>query len=39
MGKEARKNHCAHKELQCKKWVMKQGILIVHRRSYNANNR
>ncbi|KAH9605642.1 hypothetical protein KSS87_023653 [Heliosperma pusillum] len=25
-------------ELQCKQWVMKQGRLIVHIRSYNANN-
>ncbi|KAH9614171.1 hypothetical protein KSS87_012173, partial [Heliosperma pusillum] len=38
MGIEARKNHCSHKELQCKQWVMKQGRLIVHTRSYNANN-
>ncbi|KAH9604792.1 hypothetical protein KSS87_010725, partial [Heliosperma pusillum] len=38
MGNEARKNHCSHKELQCKQWVMKQGRLIVHTRSYNANN-
>ncbi|KAH9602605.1 hypothetical protein KSS87_008524 [Heliosperma pusillum] len=35
---EARKAHCSHKELQCKQWVMKQGRLIVHTRSYNANN-
>ncbi|KAH9614203.1 hypothetical protein KSS87_000047 [Heliosperma pusillum] len=28
MGNEARKNHCSHKELQCKQWVMKQGRLI-----------
>ncbi|KAH9605403.1 hypothetical protein KSS87_003222, partial [Heliosperma pusillum] len=33
---EARKTHCSHKELQCKQWVMKQGRLIVHTRSYNA---
>ncbi|KAH9612368.1 hypothetical protein KSS87_021018 [Heliosperma pusillum] len=38
VGNEARKNHCSHKELQCKQWVMKQGRLIVHTRSYNANN-
>ncbi|KAH9602027.1 hypothetical protein KSS87_022690 [Heliosperma pusillum] len=38
MGNEARKTHCLHKELQCKQWVMKQGRLIVHTRSYNANN-
>ncbi|KAH9607833.1 hypothetical protein KSS87_002949 [Heliosperma pusillum] len=25
MGKEARKTHCSHKELQCKQRVMKQG--------------
>ncbi|KAH9616830.1 hypothetical protein KSS87_009184, partial [Heliosperma pusillum] len=35
MGNEARKTHCSHKELQCKQWVMKQGRLIVHTRSYN----
>ncbi|KAH9603346.1 hypothetical protein KSS87_001063, partial [Heliosperma pusillum] len=33
MGNEARKTHCSHKELQCKQYVMKQGILIVHTRS------
>ncbi|KAH9619410.1 hypothetical protein KSS87_016571 [Heliosperma pusillum] len=38
VGNEARKNHCSHKELQCKHWVMKQGRLIVHTRSYNASN-
>ncbi|KAH9615120.1 hypothetical protein KSS87_020910 [Heliosperma pusillum] len=38
MGNEARKTHCSHKELQFKQWVMKQGRLIVHTRSYNANN-
>ncbi|KAH9604227.1 hypothetical protein KSS87_009554 [Heliosperma pusillum] len=38
MGNEARKTHCSHKELQCKQWVMKQGRLIGHTRSYNANN-
>ncbi|KAH9616869.1 hypothetical protein KSS87_010639 [Heliosperma pusillum] len=37
MGNEA-KAHCSHKELQCKQWVMKQRRLIVHTRSYNANN-
>ncbi|KAH9617133.1 hypothetical protein KSS87_012894, partial [Heliosperma pusillum] len=36
MGNEARKTHCSPKELQCKQWVMKQGRLIVHTRSYNA---
>ncbi|KAH9602537.1 hypothetical protein KSS87_019329 [Heliosperma pusillum] len=36
MGNEARKTHCSHKELKCKQWVMKQGRLIVHTRSYNA---
>ncbi|KAH9609688.1 hypothetical protein KSS87_005468, partial [Heliosperma pusillum] len=35
-GNEARKTHCSNKELQCKQWVMKQGRLIVHPRSYNA---
>ncbi|KAH9607930.1 hypothetical protein KSS87_015811, partial [Heliosperma pusillum] len=35
MGNEARKTHCSQKELQCKQWVMKQGRLIVHTRSYN----
>ncbi|KAH9609873.1 hypothetical protein KSS87_011715 [Heliosperma pusillum] len=38
MGNEERKTHCSHKELRCKQWVMKKGRLIVHRRSYNANN-
>ncbi|KAH9614914.1 hypothetical protein KSS87_002115 [Heliosperma pusillum] len=38
MVNEVRKTHCSHKELQCKKWVMKQGKLIVHTRSYNAKN-
>ncbi|KAH9602921.1 hypothetical protein KSS87_003263 [Heliosperma pusillum] len=37
MDNEARKTHCSHKELQCKQWVMKQGRLIVHTRSYNVN--
>ncbi|KAH9604387.1 hypothetical protein KSS87_014940, partial [Heliosperma pusillum] len=36
VGNEARKNHCSHKELQCKQWVMKEGRLIVHTRSYNC---
>ncbi|KAH9613519.1 hypothetical protein KSS87_023082 [Heliosperma pusillum] len=36
MGNEAKKTHCSHKELQCKQWVMKQGRLIGHTRSYNA---
>ncbi|KAH9608218.1 hypothetical protein KSS87_010090 [Heliosperma pusillum] len=36
MGNKARKTHCSHKELQCKQWLMKQGRLIVHTRSYNA---
>ncbi|KAH9609370.1 hypothetical protein KSS87_015303, partial [Heliosperma pusillum] len=36
MGNEAKKTLCPHKELQCKQWVMKQGRLIVHTRSYNA---
>ncbi|KAH9612615.1 hypothetical protein KSS87_012109 [Heliosperma pusillum] len=36
MGNEARKTHCSHKELQCKQWVMKQGRLIVHTRSYKC---
>ncbi|KAH9604865.1 hypothetical protein KSS87_001048 [Heliosperma pusillum] len=35
MGNKARKTHCSHKELQCKQWVMKQGKLIAHTRSYN----
>ncbi|KAH9609299.1 hypothetical protein KSS87_014936 [Heliosperma pusillum] len=38
MGNGAKKTHCSHKELQCKQWVMKQGRLIVHTTSYNANN-
>ncbi|KAH9602218.1 hypothetical protein KSS87_007899, partial [Heliosperma pusillum] len=37
MSNDARKTHCLHNELQCKRWVMKQGRLIVHTRSYNAN--
>ncbi|KAH9626281.1 hypothetical protein KSS87_002114 [Heliosperma pusillum] len=36
MCNEARKTYCSHKELQCNKWVMKQGRLIVHTRSYKA---
>ncbi|KAH9604861.1 hypothetical protein KSS87_001048 [Heliosperma pusillum] len=36
MGNKARKTHCSHKELQCKQWVMKQGKLIAHTRSYNV---
>ncbi|KAH9615588.1 hypothetical protein KSS87_003304 [Heliosperma pusillum] len=36
MGNKSRKIHCSHKELQFKQWVMKQGRLIVHTRSYNA---
>ncbi|KAH9602092.1 hypothetical protein KSS87_006728 [Heliosperma pusillum] len=36
MGNKARKTHGLLKELQCKQWVMKQGRLIVHTRSYNA---
>ncbi|KAH9612473.1 hypothetical protein KSS87_023861, partial [Heliosperma pusillum] len=36
MGNKARKTHSSHKKLQCKQWVMKQGRLIVHTRSYNA---
>ncbi|KAH9609282.1 hypothetical protein KSS87_000582, partial [Heliosperma pusillum] len=36
MGNEAKKTHCSHNELQCKQWVMKQGSLIVHTRSFNA---
>ncbi|KAH9615010.1 hypothetical protein KSS87_007717, partial [Heliosperma pusillum] len=38
MGNKARKTHCSNKELQCKQRVMKHGRLIVHTRSYNANN-
>ncbi|KAH9615565.1 hypothetical protein KSS87_007672 [Heliosperma pusillum] len=38
MGNEARKNDCSHNELQCNKWVMNQGTIIVQTRSYNANN-
>ncbi|KAH9607242.1 hypothetical protein KSS87_014720 [Heliosperma pusillum] len=37
MGNEARKTHCSDKELQCKQWVMKQGRLNFHTRSYNVN--
>ncbi|KAH9612948.1 hypothetical protein KSS87_019141 [Heliosperma pusillum] len=36
MGNKARKTHGSLKELQCKQWVIKQGRLIVHTRSYNA---
>ncbi|KAH9607748.1 hypothetical protein KSS87_000631 [Heliosperma pusillum] len=36
MGNKARKTH--DKDLQCKQWVMKQGRLNFHTRSYNANN-
>ncbi|KAH9614222.1 hypothetical protein KSS87_001571, partial [Heliosperma pusillum] len=36
MGNEAKKTQCSLKELQCKQWVMKQGRLIVHTRSYNV---
>ncbi|KAH9610202.1 hypothetical protein KSS87_015250 [Heliosperma pusillum] len=36
MGNKSRKTHCSRKELQCKQWVMKQGRLIVHTRSYNV---
>ncbi|KAH9610200.1 hypothetical protein KSS87_021406 [Heliosperma pusillum] len=38
MGNEANKTRSSHKNLQCKQWEMKQGRLIVHTRSYNANN-
>ncbi|KAH9612242.1 hypothetical protein KSS87_012609 [Heliosperma pusillum] len=38
MGIEARKTHSSYKELQCKQWVMKQGRLNFHTRSYNAKN-
>ncbi|KAH9609260.1 hypothetical protein KSS87_016424 [Heliosperma pusillum] len=38
MGNKARKTRCSHKELQCKQWVIKKGRLMVHSRSYNANN-
>ncbi|KAH9612957.1 hypothetical protein KSS87_003597, partial [Heliosperma pusillum] len=37
MANEARKTYCSHKELQCKQWVIKQGRLIVHTRSYNVS--
>ncbi|KAH9615892.1 hypothetical protein KSS87_017310 [Heliosperma pusillum] len=36
MSNEAKKTHGSHQELQCKQWVMKQGRLIVHTRSYNG---
>ncbi|KAH9604671.1 hypothetical protein KSS87_013506, partial [Heliosperma pusillum] len=36
MSNEAKKTHCSHKELQFKQWLMMQGRLIVHTRSYNA---
>ncbi|KAH9607827.1 hypothetical protein KSS87_007854 [Heliosperma pusillum] len=36
LGNEARKTHCSHNKLQCKQWVMKQGRLIAHTRSYNC---
>ncbi|KAH9620035.1 hypothetical protein KSS87_017877, partial [Heliosperma pusillum] len=35
MGNEARKNHCSHKELECKQWVMKEGRLYPNRRCQN----
>ncbi|KAH9612549.1 hypothetical protein KSS87_014343 [Heliosperma pusillum] len=38
MGNGGRKNNCSHKELKCKQWVMKKERLILHTRSYNANN-
>ncbi|KAH9609319.1 hypothetical protein KSS87_015703 [Heliosperma pusillum] len=38
MGNEARKTHYSQKLLQCKQWVLNQRRLIVHTRSYNANN-
>ncbi|KAH9605374.1 hypothetical protein KSS87_014622 [Heliosperma pusillum] len=38
MSNEARKTHCSHKGVTMQQWVLKQGILIVHTRSYNANN-
>ncbi|KAH9612074.1 hypothetical protein KSS87_003200 [Heliosperma pusillum] len=38
IGNEARKTHYSPKEVQIKQWVMKQRRLIVHTRSYNANN-
>ncbi|KAH9612351.1 hypothetical protein KSS87_007414 [Heliosperma pusillum] len=38
MGNEVQETHYSHKELQCKQWVMKQGRLIVHKRSNNGNN-
>ncbi|KAH9614412.1 hypothetical protein KSS87_022772 [Heliosperma pusillum] len=38
MGYETRMTHCSNKELQRKQCVMKQGRLIVHTRSDNANN-
>ncbi|KAH9620094.1 hypothetical protein KSS87_023096 [Heliosperma pusillum] len=36
MGNVARKTHCSHNELQCKQWVMNQGRLIVHTKSYKC---
>ncbi|KAH9615179.1 hypothetical protein KSS87_009204 [Heliosperma pusillum] len=36
MGNESKKTHCSHKELQCKQWLLKQGRIIVHTRSYNV---
>ncbi|KAH9608320.1 hypothetical protein KSS87_015145 [Heliosperma pusillum] len=36
MGNKARKTHGSLKELQCKEWVMRQGRLIVHTRSYKC---
>ncbi|KAH9616244.1 hypothetical protein KSS87_009693 [Heliosperma pusillum] len=36
MRNKAKNTHCSHKEIQCKQWVMKQGRLIVHTKSYNA---
>ncbi|KAH9612419.1 hypothetical protein KSS87_001539 [Heliosperma pusillum] len=38
MGNEAKKTQCSYKELQCKQWLMNQGRLIAHTRSYNVTN-
>ncbi|KAH9603253.1 hypothetical protein KSS87_003226 [Heliosperma pusillum] len=38
MSNKARKTHCSHSKLQCKEWLMKQGRLIAHTRTYNVNN-
>ncbi|KAH9619683.1 hypothetical protein KSS87_016717 [Heliosperma pusillum] len=38
IGDEKRKTHYSYKELECKQWLMNEGRLSVHTRSYNKNN-